>query len=197
MITPMIKVSRLCVSWSWHVEHVWTGDYETNVWGNRQGRQLSFHCFCQQGKFLPCFLILNGLWEFSLPHPLLLWPLDAMEGLLFPCPTLIANSLSEVSVFIHLHISSQTLIKLLCISLVWPWVWQAALEAGVKSSYGLDKRVEAIEHVRKISKLDMKLNSAMPMIEVDPETYHVTADGVPLVCQPAESLPLTQNYFLF
>jgi urease len=105
--------------------------------------------------------------------------------------------LSEISVFIHLHISSQTLIKVLCISLVWPWVWQAALEAGVKSSYGLDKRVEAIGHVRKISKLDMKLNSAMPMIEVDPETYHVTADGFPLVCQAAESLPLTQNYFLF
>ncbi|KAH8963484.1 hypothetical protein BDL97_04G013900 [Sphagnum fallax] len=77
------------------------------------------------------------------------------------------------------------------------FVSKAALEAGVKSSYGLDKRVEAIEHVRKISKLDMKLNSAMPLIEVDPETYHVTADGVPLVCQPAESLPLTQNYFLF
>jgi hypothetical protein len=34
-----------------------------------------------------------------------------MEGLLFPCPTLIANSLSEISVFIHLHIRSQTLIK--------------------------------------------------------------------------------------
>jgi urease len=77
------------------------------------------------------------------------------------------------------------------------FVSKAALEAGVKSSYGLDKRVEAIEHVRNISKLDMKLNSAMPLIEVDPETYHVTADGVPLVCQPAESLPLTQNYFLF
>ncbi len=34
-------------------------------------------------------------------------------------------------------------------------------------------------------------------IHVDPETYEVRADGELLTCQPAESLPMTQRYFLF
>lgn len=74
---------------------------------------------------------------------------------------------------------------------------QAALEAGVKESYGLEKQVAAVGHVRDIGKLDMKLNSATPTLKVDPESYHVTADGVPLICEPAQSLPLSQTYFLF
>ena len=36
-----------------------------------------------------------------------------------------------------------------------------------------------------------------PDIQVDPETYLVTADGVPLVCEPASVLPMAQRYFLF
>jgi urease subunit alpha len=32
---------------------------------------------------------------------------------------------------------------------------------------------------------------------VDPETYAVRADGELLVCDPAETLPMTQRYFLF
>jgi urease subunit alpha len=43
----------------------------------------------------------------------------------------------------------------------------------------------------------MRLNDALPVIEVDPETYVVTADGVKLACEPAETLPLAQNYQLF
>ena len=79
----------------------------------------------------------------------------------------------------------------------WLISLQAALEAGVKASYGLEKRVEAVQNVRNIGKADMKLNDLTPVVEVDPESYHVTADKVPLVCEPAQSLPLTQNYFLF
>ena len=30
-----------------------------------------------------------------------------------------------------------------------------------------------------------------------PETYAVTADGVLLVCEPADKLPMAQRYFLF
>ena len=36
-----------------------------------------------------------------------------------------------------------------------------------------------------------------PKIEVDPETYEVTADGELLTCAPAEVLPMAQRYFLF
>ncbi len=40
-------------------------------------------------------------------------------------------------------------------------------------------------------------NDATPDIRVDPETYAVTADGVLLVCEPAQELPMAQRYFLF
>jgi urease subunit alpha len=43
----------------------------------------------------------------------------------------------------------------------------------------------------------MKLNDAMPKIDVDPETYEVRADGKLLTCEPASVLPMAQRYFLF
>nr|XP_009615860.1 urease isoform X1 [Nicotiana tomentosiformis] len=77
------------------------------------------------------------------------------------------------------------------------FVSKAALDAGIKHSYGLNKKVEAVSNVRNISKLDMKLNDALPDIKVDPETYTVTADGTVLTCTPAITVPLSRNYFLF
>lgn len=74
---------------------------------------------------------------------------------------------------------------------------QAAVDAGVKDKYGLAKKVEAVGNVRGLTKLDMMWNDALPHIEVDPETYTVKADGEVLTCQPATSVPLSQNYFLF
>lgn len=59
---------------------------------------------------------------------------------------------------------------------------QVSKESGVKEEYGLKKRVEAVSNVRKLTKLDMKLNDALPQIIVDPETYTVTADGEILTC---------------
>ncbi|KAK3014210.1 hypothetical protein RJ639_008955 [Escallonia herrerae] len=73
----------------------------------------------------------------------------------------------------------------------------AAVACDIKSQYGLNKRVEAVGNVRKLTKLDMKLNDALPNIEVDPETYTVTADGVVLTCDAATTVPLSRNYFLF
>ena len=63
--------------------------------------------------------------------------------------------------------------------------------------YNLEKRVEAVSSVRGLTKLDMKLNDALPNIDVDPETYTVTADGEVLTCPPAPTVPLSRNYFLF
>jgi urease subunit alpha len=74
---------------------------------------------------------------------------------------------------------------------------QAALEAGIPAQLGLKKMPVAVEHCRTIGKADMKLNDATPVIEVDPETYEVRADGVLLTCEPADVLPLAQRYFLF
>jgi urease subunit alpha len=54
-----------------------------------------------------------------------------------------------------------------------------------------------VKNCRSIGKRDMIHNSATPDIQVDPETYEVRADGQLLTCEPAESLPLAQRYFLF
>ncbi|KAI5352042.1 PREDICTED: urease [Prunus dulcis] len=77
------------------------------------------------------------------------------------------------------------------------FVSKAAIDNCVKDLYGLDKTVAAVGNVRKLNKLDMKLNDALPKIEVDPETYTVTADGQVLTCSPATTVPLSRNYFMF
>lgn len=74
---------------------------------------------------------------------------------------------------------------------------QAALDKGIPKKLGLQKRVAAVKNCRNIKKRDMKLNDYLPNIEVDPETYVVTADGVRLTCEPAIVLPMAQRYFLF
>ena len=74
---------------------------------------------------------------------------------------------------------------------------QAALEAGIPQQLGLGKRAVAVRNCRAIGKAQMIHNSAMSLLEVDPETYEVRADGVLLTCEPAISLPMAQRYFLF
>src|SRR4051812_6648379 len=78
------------------------------------------------------------------------------------------------------------------------FVSRAALAKGVKARLGLEKELVAVENVRGgLSKASMVHNDATPDIEVDPETYRVTADGELLVCEPAKVLPMAQRYFLF
>ncbi|XP_024025726.1 urease [Morus notabilis] len=77
------------------------------------------------------------------------------------------------------------------------FVSKVAADNGIKNLYGLQKSVRAVNNVRKLTKLDMKLNDALPNITVDPETYMVTADGEVLTCDAATTVPLSKNYFLF
>ena len=77
------------------------------------------------------------------------------------------------------------------------FVSAAAAEDDVAGRLGLGKAVVAVEGTRGIGKADMRLNSATPRVEVDPETYEVRADGVLLTCEPARELPLAQRYFLY
>ncbi len=73
-----------------------------------------------------------------------------------------------------------------------------ALEDGIGERLGLRRRLSAVRDVRGgIGKRSMVHNDAMPVIEVDPETYEVRADGVLLTCEPAGVLPMAQRYFLF
>jgi urease subunit alpha len=76
-------------------------------------------------------------------------------------------------------------------------VSRAALNSGAVAKLGLTKPLVAVSDTRKLGKRDMKLNDALPVIEVDPETYAVRADGVLLTCEPAKVLPMAQRYFLF
>src|SRR6195256_6094282 len=75
---------------------------------------------------------------------------------------------------------------------------RAALKGGLRNKLGVDKQFLAVENTRGgISKKSMVHNGATPKIEVDAETYEVTADGELLTCAPAEVLPMAQRYFLF
>ena len=74
----------------------------------------------------------------------------------------------------------------------------AAIEGKLGAKLKVMKRLVAVENTRgKIGKSSMVHNGATPDIQVDPETYAVTADGVLLVCEPADRLPMAQRYFLF
>jgi urease subunit alpha len=73
----------------------------------------------------------------------------------------------------------------------------AALEREIPAQLKLQKPAVAVAGTRLLSKRDLKLNDALPRIEVDPETYEVRADGELLICEPATVLPMAQRYFLF
>ena len=74
----------------------------------------------------------------------------------------------------------------------------AALDAGLGKALRLNRRLVAVGNTRGgIGKASMVHNNAMPVLEVDPETYEVRADGVLLTCEPATVLPMAQRYFLY
>jgi len=75
------------------------------------------------------------------------------------------------------------------------FVSRASLEAV--SRYGLRKKADAVRGCRSVSKKDLKLNNALPHLEIDPEAYKVMADGVHLTCPPAPKVALGQLYQLF
>jgi urease subunit alpha len=77
------------------------------------------------------------------------------------------------------------------------FVSKAALKRNIPEKLDLQKKAVAVSGIRKLTKRDMKLNDAMPHMEVNPETYEVRADGELLTCEPATVLPMAQRYFLF
>jgi urease subunit alpha len=77
------------------------------------------------------------------------------------------------------------------------FISQAALAREIPQQLDLRKLAVPVSGTRQITKLDMKLNDALPHIEVDPETYEVRANGELLTCEPATVLPMAQRYFLF
>jgi urease subunit alpha len=74
---------------------------------------------------------------------------------------------------------------------------QASINNGAVEKYKLDKLVIPVKNCRNISKKDLVHNDATPQIDVNPETYEVKVDGVPITCEPVTVVPLAQRYFLF
>jgi urease subunit alpha len=74
---------------------------------------------------------------------------------------------------------------------------QASVDAGLADTLRLGKRIGVTRGTRSIGKHSMIHNHYQPVIEVDPQTYVVRADGMLLTCEPADVLPFAQRYFLF
>ena len=55
--------------------------------------------------------------------------------------------------------------------------------------------VWTVRNTRKIGKKDMVRNSGTPNIEVSPETFAVTVDGVHATVPPIKTVSLNQKYF--
>ena len=73
----------------------------------------------------------------------------------------------------------------------------AALEAAAGGGGSLRRRLEAVRETRGLSKRDLPRNAALPVMEVDPDSYAVRADGELLACEPLAEVPLAQRYFMF
>lgn len=74
---------------------------------------------------------------------------------------------------------------------------KAAVAEELPSRIQLNSKIGTVSNTRTIGKKDMLHNNYQPTIEVDPQLYTVRADGILLTCEPAESLPFSQRYFLF
>ena len=77
------------------------------------------------------------------------------------------------------------------------FVSQISLEKESFINSGIMKELLPVKNIRNISKKDMVRNDYCPNIEVNPETYEVKADGEIITCEPAETLPLAQRYFMY
>jgi urease subunit alpha len=78
-----------------------------------------------------------------------------------------------------------------CIS----FISQAAHDACVAEQLQLQRQVKPVERTRTITKRDLVRNDALPVIDVDPETFAVKADGVHATVPAADSISLNRLYF--
>lgn len=77
------------------------------------------------------------------------------------------------------------------------FVSEAAHSDNIKEQLEIRKNTIPVKNTREIGKSNMILNNSTPVIEVDPETYEVRANGELLTCEPADVLPMAQRYFMF
>jgi urease subunit alpha len=75
------------------------------------------------------------------------------------------------------------------------FVSKAAFDNDIKGQLGLARNVAPVYGTRTITKADMVRNTFLPKIEVNPETFAVTVDGVHATMLPAKSVKLNQLLF--
>ncbi|BAG17065.1 MULTISPECIES: urease subunit alpha [Streptomyces] len=72
-----------------------------------------------------------------------------------------------------------------------------ALADGLAERLGLERELVAIRPTRHLTKADLPNNTALPAIDVDPETFAIRIDGELVEPAPAAELPLAQRYSMF
>ena len=71
-----------------------------------------------------------------------------------------------------------------------------SIDQNIPNKLRLQKKCIAVENTRNINKTNLKLNSKLPNISVDPQTYEVFSDGELLTCEPLDEVPMAQRYFM-
>jgi urease subunit alpha len=77
------------------------------------------------------------------------------------------------------------------------FVAPAAMQDGLAQRLGLRRTLTPVRPTRDVTKADMINNDALPVIEVDPESFEIRIDGERVEPAPATELPLAQRYSLF
>ncbi|MFF3257932.1 urease subunit alpha [Streptomyces sp. NPDC002932] len=77
------------------------------------------------------------------------------------------------------------------------FVAPAALADGLAERLGLERELVAVRPTRHLTKADLPNNTALPDIQVDPETFAIHIDGELVEPSPATELPLAQRYSMF
>jgi urease subunit alpha len=77
------------------------------------------------------------------------------------------------------------------------FVAPAAIDDGLGTRLGLQRRMLPVKSTREIGKAQMVNNDICPDVEIDPETFRIEIDGELILPAPADRLPLTQLYSLF
>ncbi|MEN3357406.1 MAG: urease subunit alpha, partial [Mycobacteriales bacterium] len=77
------------------------------------------------------------------------------------------------------------------------FVAPAALADGLAERLQLPRPLVPVRDVRSLTKADLPENTALPRVEVEPDTFTVRIDGDVIEPEPATELPMTQRYFLF
>jgi urease beta subunit len=84
------------------------------------------------------------------------------------------------------------------------FVAPVAIESGLADRLAVERKLVPVADMRGRSKADLPENkadlpenTALPKIEVNPDTFAVHIDGEEVTHEPADALPMTQRYMLF